>query len=70
MSTPTLTPAHFPAEFAARMIAAYPVIARMTADQAYYASAAEKDSAFDRVLQSRNIGPICRQWWLDRTAGR
>lgn len=69
-----LTANDFAGPFKAKLIAAYPVIADMTADEAYFADAAERDAAFERVLASRHVGPICRQAYRDdlsvRTQGR
>jgi hypothetical protein len=45
----------FPASYKARMIAAYPVIADMSADEAYWATVDEREAAFGRILASRNL---------------
>ena len=55
MTDTNLTPDMFPPDYRARMIAAYPVIAQMTKDEAYFASAEERDEAFARILAARNL---------------
>lgn len=45
----------FPSSYKARMIAAYPVIAGMSADEAYFADRGEREAAFGRILASRNL---------------
>lgn len=45
----------FPGSYKAQMIAAYPVIADMTADEAYWATPAEREAAFGRILAARNL---------------
>ncbi|MCF3939938.1 hypothetical protein [Gordonia tangerina] len=56
MSDPnTLNPADFPVDYKARMVAAYPVIAEMSADEAWLATPTERDEAFRRVLNAKNL---------------
>lgn len=54
-----VTAADFSRLFKARMIAAYPVISQMTSDEAYGATVAEWDAAFERILASRNLRRTC-----------
>ena len=51
----TLTPDMFPPDYRAKMIAAYPVIAHMSADEAWFSTAEERDEAFQRILDARNL---------------
>ena len=62
-----MRPEDFPATYKARMIAAYPVIAGMTPDEAYYADAAERDAAFQRILDARNLQRTHELFLADRT---
>lgn len=48
-------PADFPADYKAKMIAAYPVIAELTADEAWLAHPAQREEAFERVLAAKNL---------------
>lgn len=48
----------FPEWYRARMIEAYPVIASLSRDEAYYSTGEERDEAFRRILDAR---------WLRRT---
>lgn len=50
-----LTPDQFPAEYKSQMVKAYPVIAQMTAAEAWLATAEEREAAFQRVLDARNL---------------
>lgn len=50
-----LTVDQFPVTYRNKMIQAYPVIADMDADEFYFATAAEKDEAFARILNARNL---------------
>lgn len=45
----------FPANYRAKMIEAYPVIAQMTADEFYYAPTWERDEAFERILAAKHL---------------
>jgi hypothetical protein len=45
----------FPPEYKARMVAAYPVIAGLSHDEAWLASPEEREEAFERVLNARNL---------------
>jgi hypothetical protein len=58
----SLTAADFPTEFKTRMIRAYPVIAQMDGEDFYFSDTEQKDKAFERILESRSIGPVCRNW--------
>lgn len=60
--------ADFPASYKAKMIEAYPVIAGMTADEAWLATPAERDAAFARVLSAKNL-TITHQMFLDNQIG-
>lgn len=44
----------FPVEYRENMIIAYPVIARMSRNEFYYASSSDRDEAFARVLAAKN----------------
>lgn len=48
-------PDQFSAEYKLDFIMAYPVIADMTGDQLYSATAAEKDEAFQRILDNHHL---------------
>lgn len=50
-----LTPDMFPTDYRDSMICAYPTIAGIDRDGYYYATPAEKDAAFQRVLDNRNL---------------
>lgn len=50
-----LNSAHFPAEYKARMLMAYPVIAGLTADEAWVADYDTREHAFGRILRARNL---------------
>lgn len=50
-----MTPEQFPSDYKAQMIAAYPVIAQMSADDAYLADFDEREQAFERILANRNL---------------
>lgn len=54
-SAEALDPSRFPTEYKARMIAAYPVIAGMTAAEAYLSTLEEREVAFGRILDSRQL---------------
>lgn len=45
----------FPLDYRLKMIRAYLVIAQMDADEEYFATAAERDQAFERILANRNL---------------
>ena len=45
----------FPNSYKLMMIRAYPVIAQMDADEEYFATPAERDEAFGRILANRNL---------------
>lgn len=55
MSAPELTPDMFPISYRDSMVRAYPVIAGINRDEYYYATPADKDAAFQRVLNNRNL---------------
>lgn len=48
----------FTGAYKAKMIMAYPVIAGMTAEEFYWASVAEREAAFRRVLDARNLRDV------------
>jgi hypothetical protein len=45
----------FPPEYKARMVQAYPVIAGLSRDEAWSATPEERETAFVRVLNARNL---------------
>jgi len=45
----------FSLNYRAKMLAAYPVIAQMNADEAYFADKSERDEAFQRILDAKNL---------------
>lgn len=55
MAEAVLTADLFPASYKARMLAAYPVIAGLSADEAYLAAHDQREAAFGRILASRNL---------------
>ena len=50
-----MSPDQFPPTYRSRMIQAYPVIAQMTADEAYSADVDERNEAFKRILAAKNL---------------
>lgn len=45
----------FPTDYRERMIAAYPTIAGMSADERYFATGDERDEAFARCLKAKHL---------------
>lgn len=66
----TMTPDMFPCSLRARMIHAYPVIARLSRDEAYLATVEEKDEAFARLLAAKNLRPTFEMWLRDNGVTR
>lgn len=54
-----MTPADFAPHFKAKMVTAYPKVSGVTVDEAYFATDAEMDAAFQRVLDSENLRRVC-----------
>ena len=66
MSISDLSVDQFPTDYRERMIAAYPVIAGMDADERYFASADERDEAFARILRAKNLRRTHEMYLEDR----
>ncbi|ROZ88986.1 hypothetical protein [Gordonia sp. OPL2] len=58
-------PNDFPPKYKADMVAAYPDIAAMTADEAWFATPAEREEAFARVLAAKNLRRTHQQFLDD-----
>lgn len=56
----------FPLDYRLRMIRAYPVIAQMSADEEYFATPAERDEAFGRVLRAKNLQRTHEMFLVER----
>jgi hypothetical protein len=70
VSTEEMRVEQFSLLYRARMIQAYPVIARMTADEYYESSREEKDRTFRRILRAKNLEVTHRQYLEANDASR
>ena len=59
----------FDAAYKVYMIQAYPVIAQMTVDEFFYAMPDERDAAFERILNARNLRVTHEQYLADKGHG-
>lgn len=59
----------FPVSYREAMITSYPVIARMDADERYFATADERDEAFGRVLAAKNLRRTHEMFLADIAGG-
>ena len=55
VETPALTAGQFDAGYKARMIQAYPAIAKMSPEEMFYGSTTEREAAFQRVLDNETL---------------
>lgn len=58
----------FDGEYKTKMIQAYPVIAEMTADEFFYSMPNERDAAFERILNARNLRVTHEQYLADKAS--
>lgn len=63
-----MKPSDFPKDYKLKMIRAYPTIADMSADEEFFATADERDEAFARVLQNKNLRETHEMFLAERQA--